>query len=1065
MQASVRFFVIVAAGLLPAALFASGLLTGSASAEAAPAANAPANNPSLRALVDGIERGGDPKQQPTIVLSEMEVSIDQHGTMAEVQMEARLTNPSDDEIEARFTLQLPRAAVLTGYSLDIGGTMIPGSLIDQPKAQQVYEDEVRGTIDPGLAEITSTNEFSTRVYPIAPEGSRRIALTFVTPVDAAAGLTIPLQTAGPVGVFRLNASVSGVREAPVISLTGNPDIEMERSGRAWSAGEYVLSEVQLSGELQISSTVARSAAMATRHSNGRTFFAITDRLTGTDLTQSPPERVRVYWDVSRSRADALTVAERSLLGGFLERVNPAAIDVVSFASAQPQLTRLGSGDAAALDAYLAGLTYRGATSFAGLSDVIGGNSNEEADLCLLFSDGGTSLNRSVNFEADCPLVVIASGPNVDTQSISRIADDNGGMALFLTAQNSAEILAQMQRMPAGVVSIRDAGGNRLQYAGLPAANGQFSVVGELGDWDEVTLRLSGTKLSERRRTYTIDTQQIGENDAAGALWAAQNVARLSNDPKDRDRMQQMAREFQVASPTMAFLVLESPDQYIAADIDPPRGFDQQWMTTYSAAKAQRENARKTEREDRLEFVITQWEETRQWWNSQFDPEAVMRRKNGQGQGQGQGQAQNGQRTGAVRAEAEVDAAADAAGESIERLSPPPPPPPPAPPALAVAPSPQESADLPAVSDGGYVGGGSEDTIVVTATRRASNLQETPIAVSAISAEDLSLTSSNGPSGAVVQVALAEVLSDRPYLEALDQAAPGERLSVLAEQEEAYGSVPGFYFDVAEWFRLKGETELARQLLLSALDLKASDDETLLIAAFRLERDGDYETAIELLEEMNARIEYRSQPSRILALALMARADSTSGSASLADRQRAFELLSEVVLAPTDGRYDGIETVALMELNSLIPLIEAAGGSWSLDERLIGSFATDLRVVVEWTSADADLDLWVKEPSGEEAYYGNRRTALGGKMSDDMTDGYGPEEYVLRNAYQGDYQVRVQGFSGDRINPNGPGRAMVRLIRNFARGGQTQQLIDAEVGFDRSNQNENDRVVATLSVQE
>lgn len=231
----------------------------------------------------------------------------------------------------------------------------------------------------------------------------------------------------------------------------------------------------------------------------------------------------------------------------------------------------------------------------------------------------------------------------------------------------------------------------------------------------------------------------------------------------------------------------------------------------------------------------------------------------------------------------------------------------------------------------------------------------------------------------------------------------------------------------------------------------------------MERDGDYDTAIELLEALNARIDYRSQPKRILALALMARANSTSGAARLSDLERAFELLKAVVLEPADIRYAGIETVALMELNSLIPLIEEAGGSWSLDERLTGTLDTDIRVVVEWTSADADLDLWVKEPSGEEAYYGNRRTGLGGKLSDDMTSGYGPEEYVLRGAYPGDYQVRVQGFNGDRINPNGPGRAMVRIIRDFARQGQSQQLIDAEVGFDRSIQDANDRVIASITV--
>jgi len=1026
LQTFTRLFVVLAASLLPAA----------AMSNAADTAN-PAN-PSLRALVNGIESEA---KQPEIELSEFAVSIDQNGTMAEFEIDAQLTNPSGNEVEGRFTMQLPRDAVLTGYSLDNDGVMIPGSLIDQPKARQVYEDEVRGNIDPGLAEISSGNKFETRVYPIAPQGSRRISLTFVTPVDTANGLSIPLETLGPVGIFRLNANVTGVKEAPSIVLTGAPPIEMVRDGRSWQTAPYVLSQTQISGALQLFGVSPRSDALASRHSSGDTFFTITDTATGINLTEEPPERVRVYWDVSRSRADALLDEERSLLMRFLQDLTPASVDLVTFASDAPQLDRFVGEDYSALATQLSDQTYRGATSFAGVGSIADG----DADICLMFTDGGATLNLEQGFDADCPLVVVASGPNIDAQRIGRVAQNNGGQALFLNARNSAEILDQMKRLPVGVVSIRDAGGKRLDYRMLPAANGRWSVVGELGEWSEVTVRLSGTKRSERRRTYQINTARADRNNAAGALWASQEVARLSDTPADREKMQRLSERFQVASPTMAFLVLERPDQYISAEIEPPEGFSQEWLSSYETAKRAHEIGLKTVRDDRLEFIVERWEETKQWWNSQFDQDAVMRQ---QEQSTGQGRARS------EDSEQASDAAAQAAAVEVDSLAPPPPPPAPPPP----APPPPSTTASEAPSEMYGIAGGDEDTIVVTGSRVPTTYQDTPVAVSAISAEELSPQARN-----VVQVNIADVLNKRPYFDALNEADPAQWLETLAAQEAEYGSAPGFYFDVAEWFRLKGETDLSRQLLLSALDLPASDDETLLIVAFRLERDGDFDTAIELLEALNARIDYRTQPKRILALTLAARARQSTGEARKNDLEQAFELLSEVVLSPTDGRYEGIETVALMELNSLIPLIDASGGSWSLDERLIGTLDADVRVVVEWTSADADLDLHVLEPSMENVYYGNQRSQLGGKLSNDMTSGYGPEEYVMRSAFAGDYLVSVHGFSGDRINPNGPGRAMVRLIRDFARADHSEQLIDAEVGFDRSNGDENDRSIATIEV--
>ncbi len=1012
MQKFTRLILVFAASLLPAAAVSNATETTSAA------------NPSLRALINGIENG---EEQPEIILSQFTVSIDQHGTMADVQIEAELTNPANDQIEARFTMQLPRDAVLTGYQLDIDGAMIPGSLIDQPKARQVYQDEVRGNIDPGLAEISTANTFETRIYPIAPKGSRRIALNFVTPVDAVNGLSIPLESLGPVGTFRLNAKVSGVSEAPALALTSGPPIEMVRDGRGWRSAPYVMSQTRLSGALQLAAPAPRNEAMASRHANGDMFFTISDTITGVDLSDEPPERVRVYWDVSRSRVDALLDEERALLARFLAEMTPQTVDVVRFASADPVLSRFDGADLSEIDALLSSQTYRGATSFAG----VGAAAQGEADVCLMFSDGGVSINIAEEFQADCPLTIIASGADMDAQRVGRIAQDNGGQALFLGAGNSEEIFAQMKRLPVGVISIRDAGGNRLDYRTLPAADGRWSVVGKLGDWDEITVRLSGAKRSERRRTYQVSSARAGRNNAAGALWASQEVARLSDDPAERDQMQRLAQRFQVASPTMAFLVLERPDQYIAAEIEPPEGFNQQWRAAYQKSKSANERAMSNAKEERLNFVVSEWQQTTLWWNTQFDQQAVMRNRE---QANAQGQTQT----------SPVDAVAEAASGAVEGLAPPPPPPP-----ASAPPSPME-ADV--------YGAADADTIVVTGARRADSLQEAPVAVSAISAEEIQQQSGNA-----VQVTLANVLNNRPYLEALDGAKPSELLDVLASQETEYGSLPGFYFDVAEWFRLKGETELAQQLLLSALDLPTSDDETLLIVAFRLERDGDYDTAIELLEALNARIDYRTQPKRILALTLAARARQSAGSARKDDLERAFELLSEVVLSPTDGRYQGLETVALMELNSLIPLIDAAGGSWSMDDRLVARLDTDVRVVIEWTSADADLDLWVTEPSGEDIYYGNQRGDLGGKMSNDMTNGFGPEEYVMRDAYPGAYKVNVQGFRGDRINPNGPGRAMVRLIRNFARQGYSEQLIDAEIGFDRSNSDENDRSIATIEV--
>jgi uncharacterized protein YfaP (DUF2135 family) len=116
----------------------------------------------------------------------------------------------------------------------------------------------------------------------------------------------------------------------------------------------------------------------------------------------------------------------------------------------------------------------------------------------------------------------------------------------------------------------------------------------------------------------------------------------------------------------------------------------------------------------------------------------------------------------------------------------------------------------------------------------------------------------------------------------------------------------------------------------------------------------------------------------------------------------------------------------------------------LDPRLVALLDVDIRIVVEWNTEETDLDLWVDEPNGERASFANQESTMGGRVSDDMTSGYGPEEYLLRRAPAGTFTVRADVYSADRINPNGASRITARLIRNFGRPDEQEELVEIEL---------------------
>jgi hypothetical protein len=73
---------------------------------------------------------------------------------------------------------------------------------------------------------------------------------------------------------------------------------------------------------------------------------------------------------------------------------------------------------------------------------------------------------------------------------------------------------------------------------------------------------------------------------------------------------------------------------------------------------------------------------------------------------------------------------------------------------------------------------------------------------------------------------------------------------------------------------------------------------------------------------------------------------------------------------------------------------------------------DLRVTISWNTDNTDIDLWVMEPDGTKCFYQNQKTSSGGQLSQDQTQGYGPERYQVTKALPGVYTVIVHYYRAD-----------------------------------------------------
>jgi tetratricopeptide (TPR) repeat protein len=237
------------------------------------------------------------------------------------------------------------------------------------------------------------------------------------------------------------------------------------------------------------------------------------------------------------------------------------------------------------------------------------------------------------------------------------------------------------------------------------------------------------------------------------------------------------------------------------------------------------------------------------------------------------------------------------------------------------------------------------------------------------------------------------------------------------------------------------------VLTSVAELKLEDARLLRVLAHRLEQADELDLAIELFDRVRRLRPEEPQSYRDLALALDRRAGARGqggplASASTGDYTRALALFGEIVNREWDSRFPEIEVIALIEANRIQSILERRGSTraWPLDGRLRRLLDLDVRVVLTWDTDQTDMDLWVVEPSGEKCFYSHATTTIGGRISKDFTGGYGPEEYTVRRALAGEYQIKANFYGSRAQQITGPTTVQAVVITDYGRPNEQRRAL-------------------------
>jgi hypothetical protein len=268
----------------------------------------------------------------------------------------------------------------------------------------------------------------------------------------------------------------------------------------------------------------------------------------------------------------------------------------------------------------------------------------------------------------------------------------------------------------------------------------------------------------------------------------------------------------------------------------------------------------------------------------------------------------------------------------------------------------------------------------------------------------------------------------PYLKVLEYTGKGQEYETYLKLKKEYGTVPGFYADAFDFFMKSGKTDLAVIIISNLAELELDNPQLLRILGQKLLQAKYTAESVEVYKKV---LKLRGEdPQSYRDLGLAYEADG--------QYQPAISTLYEVVKREWNGRFPGVELIAMDEINNIIANHKLKADYSLIDRRLIKNLPVDIRVVLTWDTDNCDMDLWVTDPSGEKCAYDHTETMIGGIISHDFTQGYGPEVFLLKKATGGKYLVQANYFGTNSNSILAPVTLHLTFFTNYGKPNQQKQ---------------------------
>jgi TonB-dependent SusC/RagA subfamily outer membrane receptor len=989
-------------------------------------------------------------------------------------IELEFYNPNKVEIEGLFRFSLNPGQAITAFQLDLNGRYRDGSIEEKGKATGAYNSIVGKRIDPALLTMDGLNQYSLRIYPIAPKSSRKVTMTIQQLMQRnkeSIDYFLPaLNLRDTVQQFMLQVNVSNSNQLP---RTGEGLIKSLgfQNGKQHHRLHQSAQRIVLNKPIAFHLPLPSGTFYCTRQMEKDRHFALSYKPRIADPYAISPKTLTVFWDVSASGNSREISREINFLKQYLAYHKLSRIRIVSFNYRIQDTAEFYTANQfnSRWDQYLAGLKYDGATQL-GCLDF----SADRSDAILIFSDGNSSYGKDLPKPGSAPIFCIGSNM-LNKAHLDRIIGESGGERIDLSRLSISEAVRKASNVNFILMDIRSASGRTIiEHQQLDRYRDHLLMWGTMGNATDSLIFEYG---NNSNRGFHDKVFLDGRKECPGsgldrleALHEFDGMIRSGNWQK----ILLFGKEQKMVTPHTAYLVLERIEDYITYNIEPPKELEKECAERNYVKRDNTPWLKQSGETEILQGIASFYNHRIKSWNAGSAPISIpapevksldanpglvaiqpqetgnagnaMMMPNRQSNMDevvvvGYGMRRKDMTSSVTTVRTDQFAGAASIEQALQG----------------------RVAGLSIQAPQGYVGNGTSEVRIrglssINNSQPLYVLDGLPIqsgdindviSLSDIESitvhKDASATALFGSRAANGVIAIESKkgkryhpyypssqpyklnkLKDVDYLRKFKQAPLDQKINKYRELQESFGSEPGFYFDVARHLYEIGYHKEAIACLTNAAEVSGGNLAVLKATGFVLEEWKEYDEALLVFEQVRLQSEELSAY-RNLALVHYLRGEV----------QKAIDLIYMAITrdsGPMEYAERPLKAMMLAEMNAMIALNENQLNLSGINPGLIKPLPVDLRIVVDGNLPGLTGGLSITEPG--KIRDKNQVPYLANHVNEYYYNS-GIAEFQRPVALPGKYLINLNYY--DRSHLQVPAFVRITSFKNFGKKGQSIEV--------------------------